>query len=111
MSQSILFKDLGTNRSYKEIWDLQEAILLRNSQVKAMAKQLTDNADNETCKKETTSNYLLFVEHNPVYTLGKSGKMSHVLIDEADRQNKGIDFYKINRGGDITFHGPGQLVG
>jgi lipoyl(octanoyl) transferase len=90
---------------------LQESMLLSNCQVKATARDLGDNADNETLKKETTNNYLLFVEHSPVYTLGKSGKMGHVLIDEAERQNKGIDFFKINRGGDITFHGPGQLVG
>jgi lipoyl(octanoyl) transferase len=52
----------------------------------------------------------LFVEHNPVYTLGKSGDINHVLIEEKDREKKGIEFFKINRGGDITFHGPGQLV-
>ena len=59
----------------------------------------------------STQNYLLFVEHNPVYTLGKSGDINHVLIDEKERAEKGIEFFKINRGGDITFHGPGQLVG
>ena len=58
-----------------------------------------------------TQNYLLFVEHSTVYTLGKSGDIGHVLIDEKERQEKGIEFFKINRGGDITFHGPGQLVG
>jgi lipoyl(octanoyl) transferase len=59
----------------------------------------------------TTQNRLLFVEHTPVYTLGKSGDINHVLINEKDREEKGIEFFKINRGGDITFHGPGQLVG
>lgn len=58
-----------------------------------------------------TLHHLLFVEHTPVYTLGKSGKESNVLISEAERNEKGIEYYHINRGGDITFHGPGQLVG
>ena len=64
-------------------------------------------------KKETsipTDNYLLCVEHPPVYTLGKSGKMEHLLLNQQTLANKGIEFYKTNRGGDITFHGPGQLV-
>ena len=59
----------------------------------------------------TTQDHLLFVEHNPVYTLGKSGNENHVLISNETRDEKGIEFFKINRGGDITFHGPGQLVG
>lgn len=58
-----------------------------------------------------TTHYLLFVEHPPVYTLGKSGKIEHVLIDEGQRTAKGIEFYQTNRGGDITFHGPNQIVG
>jgi len=57
-----------------------------------------------------TDNYLLWVEHTPVFTLGKSGKMEHLLLNQQTLVNKGIDFYKTNRGGDITFHGPGQLV-
>ena len=60
---------------------------------------------------EPTVNRLLLVEHPPVYTLGKSGKMEHVLIGDQDREEKGIAFFQTNRGGDITFHGPGQLVG
>jgi lipoyl(octanoyl) transferase len=58
-----------------------------------------------------TGNYLLFVEHPPVYTLGKSGHIENVLINEAERKERGISFYQTNRGGDITFHGPGQVVG
>src|SRR5687768_4561492 len=58
-----------------------------------------------------TRNYLLFVEHPPVYTLGKSGKIEHVLINEEERREKGIAFFQTNRGGDITFHGPEQIVG
>jgi len=64
-------------------------------------------------KKETsipTDNYLLWVEHPPVFTLGKSGKMEHLLLNQQTLVNEGIEFYKTNRGGDITFHGPGQLV-
>jgi len=57
-----------------------------------------------------TTHHLLYVEHPPVYTLGKSGNIQHVLLDEAERAKRNIRFYKINRGGDITFHGPGQLV-
>ena len=60
---------------------------------------------------EFTQDYLLFCEHTPVYTLGKSGKEENLLIDEATRREKGVEFYRIDRGGDITFHGPGQLVG
>jgi len=60
---------------------------------------------------KSTSNYLLFVEHPPVYTLGKSGKSENVLLDEGERKERGIEFFHTNRGGDITFHGPGQIVG
>ena len=59
---------------------------------------------------DLTDNYLLWVEHPPVLTLGKSGKIEHLLLDEKMLQQKGIEFFKTNRGGDITFHGPGQLV-
>ena len=60
---------------------------------------------------KSTSNYLLFVEHPPVYTLGKSGKSENVLLNEGERKERGIEFFHTNRGGDITFHGPGQIVG
>lgn len=111
MKQLVLFKDLGKEQSYQDIWDLQESILQQNTRVKAAARGLTDDANDAPPVNQSTTNHLLFVEHTPVYTLGKSGDISHVLIDEDDRHNKGIDFFKINRGGDITFHGPGQLVG
>lgn len=62
-------------------------------------------------KQVDTQHHLLFVEHSPVYTLGKSGKEEHVLISEAERAERGIEYFHINRGGDITFHGPEQLVG
>ncbi len=99
MKQEIYFKDLGL-RSYKEVWDLQEVLLKQNVERKA------NEAD-----RTTTVNHLLFVEHPPVYTLGKSGKEEHVLINEETLKQKGIEYFHINRGGDITFHGPQQLVG
>jgi lipoyl(octanoyl) transferase len=111
MKQTVLFKDLGTEQSYKEIWDYQEMILQSNSQIKAAARGLANDVEVEAGSPQSTNNNLFFVEHKPVYTLGKSGDIGHVLISEDDRQKKGIDFFKINRGGDITFHGPGQLVG
>jgi len=100
--QEVLFKDLG-RAEYKQVWDYQESLLQDNVRIKTDARQRDIQAD--------TTNYLLFVEHPPVYTLGKSGHMEHVLIDEDSMLQKGIQFFKINRGGDITFHGPGQIVG
>lgn len=185
MKQTILFKDLGSNRSYKEIWDLQESMLQENLRLKSVAgsrqsavsseqpavssepsvvssqqplnseythnsqltthnasvvssegfvvssepvasnkhsvnNQLTTGNSQLTTHNShlssviihpSTQNHLLFVEHKPVYTLGKSGDIGHVLIGEKEREQKGIEFFKINRGGDITFHGPEQLVG
>lgn len=84
---------------YQQAWDMQEDLLLSN-----VTKKGSGLASN-------TEHHLLFVEHPPVYTLGKSGHMEHVLISEAEREEKGIAFFKTNRGGDITFHGPQQLVG
>ena len=130
--QQILFRDLGNNRSYQEIWDLQERLLQENVRLKSENKveersqetgdrseeigdrsQLSTSSSRSTTEslQPATKNHLLFVEHNPVYTLGKNGVIGHVLIDEKERNEKGIEFFKINRGGDITFHGPGQLVG
>ncbi|MBV9986447.1 MAG: lipoyl(octanoyl) transferase LipB [Chitinophagaceae bacterium] len=105
--QSVVFEDLG-RRAYKETWDYQESLLKQNTDIKAAARQQIAPPDPATLP---TTNYLLFVEHDPVYTLGKNGNGDHVLIDEAGRQERGISYYHINRGGDITFHGPGQLVG
>ena len=85
---------------------MQENLLNENVQRKS-AVNTGENGDNIS----PTINHLLFVEHNPVYTLGKSGNSSNVLISDEERNAKGIEFFKINRGGDITFHGPGQLVG
>ncbi len=111
MKPIVFFEDLGQHRSYKEIWDIQESLLQQN--VKLKSAQFTDQSDQLSSNKfdKKTTNHLLFVEHSPVYTLGKSGNEKHVLISEQKRVEKGIEFFKINRGGDITFHGPGQLVG
>ncbi|MCU0321736.1 MAG: lipoyl(octanoyl) transferase LipB [Chitinophagaceae bacterium] len=100
--QTVIFQDLGI-RSYKEVWDYQEQLLKQNVQIKSQSQQ--------NITQETTTNYLLFVEHTPVYTLGKSGKKEHVLIDDTTMQAKGIEYFHINRGGDITFHGLQQIVG
>ncbi|NTS43345.1 lipoyl(octanoyl) transferase LipB [Flavisolibacter sp. BT320] len=111
--QKVLFRDLGS-MEYKEAWDYQEALLQENLKVKAVrSSQLEVDSQNksEVVAELSTKNYLLFVEHPPVYTLGKSGKMENVLISERDREEKGIGFFQTNRGGDITFHGPGQIVG
>ncbi len=106
MKQEVFFKDLGT-RSYKEVWDLQEVLLKQNVETKAAINNLPPSAVGNA----TTINHLLFVEHQPVYTLGKSGHQENVLISEAELAKKGIEYFHINRGGDITFHGPEQLVG
>jgi lipoyl(octanoyl) transferase len=105
--QIILFQDLGM-MDYKQAWNYQESLMQKNLAIKKAVKVLPVQTAN--CQLSTT-NYLLFVEHPPVYTLGKSGKMENVLINEQQRTEKGIEFFQTNRGGDITFHGPDQIVG
>jgi lipoyl(octanoyl) transferase len=102
----VIVRDLG-QMPYKQAWELQESLLQEGLKIKgeARGRGITDPF------QLPTSNHLLFVEHPPVYTLGKSGSMENVLISEEDRASKGIEFYPTNRGGDITFHGPGQIVG
>lgn len=104
--QEVIFQDLG-HKSYKEVWDYQELLLKQNVDL----KQAAFTSPQSDVKQVDTQHHLLFVEHSPVYTLGKSGKEEHVLISEAERAEKGIEYFHINRGGDITFHGPEQLVG
>jgi lipoyl(octanoyl) transferase len=106
-NRTVLFRNLGT-MDYKTAWDLQETLLQQGVAQKMDAKNKDAATANESY---VIKNYLLFVEHPPVYTLGKSGKMEHVLLSEAEIAEKQIGFFKINRGGDITFHGPGQIVG
>lgn len=109
-----MFKDLG-QLDYKTAWDLQESLLRENVKIKsAVYTREVDRTDAEDMiddMPQDTKNYLFFVEHPPVYTLGKSGKIENVLISEEDRNQKGIEFFHTNRGGDITFHGPEQIVG
>jgi lipoyl(octanoyl) transferase len=117
MKQKVLFEDLGQMR-YKPAWDYQEHLLQQNLAIKSEARKLqmagaavfSEDSQASGPKQETT-NYLLFVEHPPVYTLGKSGDVKHILITEAEMKERGIEYYPTNRGGDITFHGPQQVVG
>ena len=102
MNRQILFEDLGL-KNYKEVWEYQTDLLQKIVAVK------TENRQNQLQK--STQNHFLFVEHPHVYTLGKSGDLSNLLLNEQQLQEKGATFYKINRGGDITYHGPGQIVG
>ncbi|QJB39872.1 lipoyl(octanoyl) transferase LipB [Chitinophaga oryzae] len=99
--QEIIVRDLG-KIDYQEAWDYQEQLLKDNVQRKAQAP--------DQWPKPTT-NYLLFCEHLPVYTLGKSGHMENLLLSQEELAQQGIGFVPTNRGGDITFHGPGQIVG
>jgi lipoyl(octanoyl) transferase len=112
MKQMVEFRDLGV-MDYKSAWDYQEELLQNNIKIKSVqsSKPEVQNAERGLNYELSTMNYLLFVEHPPVYTLGKSGKIEHVLINEKQREEKGIEFYQTNRGGDITFHGPQQIVG
>ena len=96
------FKDLGL-KDYKETWDYQNELFQEVIAVKV------NNRKNGT--NNATSNYLLFTEHPHVYTLGKSGNFNNLLLNEKQLTEKGISYHKTNRGGDITYHGPGQLVG
>lgn len=102
MNKKIIFQDLG-KKDYKATWDYQESLFQKIVDTKILNR-----------KQETqipTSNYFIFVEHPHVYTLGKSGDFSNLLLSEKQLEQKGATFYKINRGGDITYHGPGQIVG
>lgn len=111
--QPVYFEDLGTV-DYKSAWDYQEQLLQKNLAVKAAARALEAGAPSPEANMHAaphTSHYLIFCEHSPVYTLGKSGHIENILISEEQRIARGIEYYKTNRGGDITFHGPGQIVG
>jgi lipoyl(octanoyl) transferase len=102
MNKTILLQDLGA-KDYKATWDYQERLFKEIVDLKISNRR--EGAD------LATPNYFLFVEHPHVYTLGKSGDLSNLLLSEKQLEAKGATFYKINRGGDITYHGPGQLVG
>jgi lipoyl(octanoyl) transferase len=100
--RKVKFQDLG-KMDYKEAWDYQETLF------RSVIAQKTVNRDSE--EEVTPDNHLLFVEHPHVYTLGKSGQRENLLIDEKQLDNADAKYYEINRGGDITYHGPGQIVG
>lgn len=100
-NKQVKFTDLGL-MDYKEAWDYQEELFTRVVDIKLANR----NNNNE----EPTPNYLLFCQHPHVFTLGKSGSMDHLLVNSEELSQKEASFYKINRGGDITYHGPGQLV-
>ncbi len=98
----VVFKDLGL-KDYKEAWDYQNELFQGIVDIKL--------ANRKSELKQKSPHYFLFTEHPPVYTLGKSGDLSNLLLNEEQLEQKGISFFKSNRGGDITFHGPQQIVG
>ncbi|MCE3279667.1 MAG: lipoyl(octanoyl) transferase [Bacteroidetes bacterium] len=102
--QQVKFSDLGLI-DYKQAWDYQETLFAKVVDTKVNNRTLP--ADSQL----TTPSYLLFCEHPHVYTLGNSGKQEHLLVNEQQLKEKNATYYKINRGGDITYHGPGQIVG
>ena len=103
LNKSIIVKNLGLI-DYQEAWDYQEELF------NEVVSTKLSNRDKPESEQVETPNYLLFCEHPHVYTLGKSGKKENLLLDEEGLEEKDARYYKINRGGDITYHGPGQLV-
>ena len=104
MNKKTTFIHLGL-KDYKEAWDFQERLFKETVDRKIENRKLPED------QQIDTKNYLLFCEHPHVFTLGKSGDQNHLLANEAFLKQKEATFYKINRGGDITYHGPGQIVG
>lgn len=104
MQKKVLFQDIGL-ANYKETWDYQTELFNEIIQTKI------SNRKGEENDVKQTSNHLIFCEHPHVYTLGKSGKEEHLLLNKEQLASGNITYYKINRGGDITYHGPGQIVG
>ena len=102
MNKKVEFQDLGLI-DYKKCWDYQEELFA--------GILATKSANRKEEKSDKTNNYLLFCEHPHVYTLGKSGDEKNLLVNEDYLKSRGATFHKINRGGDITYHGPGQIVG
>jgi len=107
-TQTVEFADLGSIE-YGKAWDLQERMLRSKTDLKRSARLAAVQGDQAEVPNVT--HHLLFCEHPPVFTMGKSGDMAHVLLSESGMAEKGVSFYQTNRGGDITFHGPGQVVG
>jgi lipoyl(octanoyl) transferase len=103
-NKKVYFQNLGLI-DYKEAWDYQE------KKFDEIIQEKLQNRERSDAEKSLTSNYLLFCQHPHVYTLGKSGDASNLLINKDDLKKRGASFHHINRGGDITYHGPGQIVG
>jgi lipoyl(octanoyl) transferase len=103
--QQVKFIDLGLI-DFKQAWDYQEKLFDEVVQIKINNRKISSDI-----QPEATPSYLLFCEHPHVYTLGNSGNKEHLLITEQQLIQKNATYYKINRGGDITYHGPGQIVG
>ncbi|HEY0029682.1 MAG TPA: lipoyl(octanoyl) transferase LipB [Bacteroidia bacterium] len=102
--QHVKFIDLGL-MDYKQAWDYQESLFNETVGIKMNNRKFPES------EQKSTDSYLLFCEHPHVYTLGSSGDQTHLLITEKQLEEKKASYYKINRGGDITYHGPGQIVG
>ena len=101
-NKKIILRDIGKS-SFSDAWQYQEKIF---------KKTIDQKIENRSSKsKIETENFLIITEHNPVYTIGKSGDISNLLLNDNEMKTEGIEFYKINRGGDITYHGPGQIMG
>src|ERR1017187_5172476 len=121
MNKKIIFRDIGLI-DYKEAWDYQETLFNQITHFKLQNRNLqngikADNAANQINSDSIpvqqhieTPNYLIFCEHPHVYTLGNSGAEKHLLINQQQLASNQATYYKTNRGGDITYHGPGQLV-
>ena len=114
-NKQVLFKDWGLI-DYKQAWEKQEELFNDTVAIKTVIRNRQTVAANAATPndaiviEDTTPNYLVFCEHPHVYTLGKSGKPEHLLLDEQGLKEKNASYYPINRGGDITYHGPGQIV-
>lgn len=110
-NKKVIFQDWGLI-DYKEAWDKQEKLFGDTVALKTLIRNRKIDTEGDEYQEETpTPNYLVFCEHPHVYTLGKSGKPEHLLLDEQGLKEKKASYYPINRGGDITYHGPGQIVG
>jgi lipoyl(octanoyl) transferase len=106
--REIQFKDLGIQQDYQSTWDFQEDLLAKTVAIKSKNREKEKVGSTDF---ESTPNYLFFVEHPHVYTLGKSGHIENLLANQDFLNKINASFVKTNRGGDITYHGPGQLVG
>lgn len=106
-TRQIFYNDLGLTE-YGRAWEVQDIFMQQNLKLKS---EWYSNTDRVLPDKINTTNYLLFCAHPPVYTLGKSGHMENLLVNENRLKELNVSFHRTNRGGDITYHGPGQIVG